>query len=163
MKDIGNKEDLKMMKVFTNMNKNLCIREASVKDADILINLSAQLGYSCSKGDIIEGLNSYQNKFHGIIFVAVQDKTVVGWISLNTVRYFYVQPFIEVSGLVVDEKYRNKGIGKRLLREAETWVKQEGYALMRIRTNVLRTGAHRFYEKNGYKKIKEQKVYMKEI
>ena len=34
---------------------------------------------------------------------------------------------------------------------------------IRIRTNVLRTEAHNFYENNGYKKVKEQKVYMKEI
>ena len=34
---------------------------------------------------------------------------------------------------------------------------------IRIRTNVLRTEAHKFYENNGYNKVKEQKVYMKEI
>ena len=95
--------------------------------------------------------------------MAVLDGTVFGWISLNIVRYFYVQPFIEVSGFVVEKKNRNQGIGKKLLIEAESWVKEEGYKIIRIRTNVLRIEAHRFYESNGYKKVKEQKVYLKEI
>ena len=95
--------------------------------------------------------------------MAVLDGTVVGWISLNVVRYFYVKPFIEVSGFVVEEKERNKGIGKRLLEVAEAWTKEQGYRLIRIRTNVIRERAHKFYENNGYKKVKEQKVYMKEI
>ena len=77
--------------------------------------------------------------------MAVLDGTVFGWISLNIVRYFYVQPFKEVSGFVVDEKIRNKGLGKKLLEAAEEWVKEEGYRLIRIRTNVLRTEAHKFY------------------
>jgi GNAT superfamily N-acetyltransferase len=145
------------------MNSNLNIRRVLSEDAEVLIRLTAQLGYPCTKEEIQERLIPYQNKSHGEVFVAVLDSTVVGWISLNTVQYFYVQPFIEVSGFVVEEKFRNKGIGKKLLEAAESWVKEQGYGLIRIRTNVLRREAYRFYENNGYKKVKEQKVYLKEI
>jgi GNAT superfamily N-acetyltransferase len=145
------------------MKDTLCIREAIFQDAAVLANLTAQLGYHCSPKEILERLIPYQNKSHGVVLVAVLDDKVVGWISLNTVRYFYVKPFIEVSGFVVEEKERNKGIGKRLLRDAEAWTGEQGYKRIRIRTNVLRLEAHRFYENNGYKKVKEQKVYMKEI
>jgi GNAT superfamily N-acetyltransferase len=144
------------------MNSNLNIRRVLSEDAEVLIRLTAQLGYICTKEELLERLIPYQNKTHGEVLVAVLDSTVVGWISLNVVRYFYVQPFIEVSGFVVEEKFRNKGIGKKLLEAAESWVKEQGYGLIRIRTNVLRTEAHRFYENNGYKKVKEQKVYFKE-
>ena len=145
------------------MNYTICIREATFQDAFVLTSLTAQLGYPCTKEEILERLIPYQNRFHGVVFVAVLDGTVVGWISVNIVRYFYVQPFTQVSGFVVEEKERNKGIGKRLLEAAEGWVKEEEYRLIRIRTNVIRAEAHRFYENNGYKKVKEQKVYMKEI
>jgi len=145
------------------MNNTLHFRNATPEDADALIHLTAQLGYACTIEDLLERFIPYQNKTHGIVFVAVLDGTVVGWISLNVVRYFYVQPFIEVSGFVVEEKNRNQGIGKKLLETAESWAKEQGYTLIRIRTNVLRTEAHRFYANNGYKKVKEQKVYLKEI
>jgi GNAT superfamily N-acetyltransferase len=145
------------------MNNNLHFRKATPEDADVLISLTAQLGYACTKEELLERLIPYQDKFHGVVFVAVLDCTVVGWISLNVVKYFYVQPFIEVSGFVVEEKNRNQGIGKKLLKEAESWAKEQGYTLIRIRTNVIRKEAHRFYENNGYKKVKEQKVYLKEI
>ena len=145
------------------MNDSLLIREALLQDAGILISLTAQLGYPCTKEEIEERLIPYKNKAHGVVFVAVLDGTVVGWISLNVVCYFYVKPFIEVSGFVVEEKERNKGIGKRLLEVAEAWTKEQGYRLIRIRTNVIRERAHKFYENNGYKKVKEQKVYIKEI
>ena len=145
------------------MSDSLLIREALFQDADVLTSLTAQLGYPCTKEEILERLIPYQNKSHGEVLVAVLDGTVVGWISLNIVRYFYVEPFIEVSGFIVEEKEREKGIGKRLLGEAEVWTKEQGCRRIRIRTNVIRIEAHRFYENNGYKKIKEQKVYMKEI
>ena len=101
------------------MNDSLLIREAIAEDAEVLIGLTAQLGYFCTKEEIEERLIPYKNKAHGVVLVAVLDGTVVGWISLNVVRYFYVKPFIEVSGFVVEEKERNKGIGKRLLEAAE--------------------------------------------
>jgi len=145
------------------MSDSLLIREALFQDADVLTSLTAQLGYPCTKEEILERLIPYQNKSHGVVLVAVLDGTVVGWISLNIVRYFYVEPFIEVSGFIVEEKERKKGIGKRLLGEAEVWTKEQGCRRIRIRTNVIRVEAHRFYENNGYKKVKEQKVYMKEI
>ena len=145
------------------MKDTICIREAVFQDAAALTNLTAQLGYPCTREEIQERLIPYKNSSYGVVFAAVLDEKVVGWISLNTVRYFYVQPFIEISGFVVEEKERNRGIGKRLLREAEAWAKEQGYTRIRIQTNVLRAEAYRFYENNGYKKVKEQKVYMKEI
>ena len=101
------------------MNDSLLIREAIAEDAEVLIGLTAQLGYLCTKEKIEEGIIPYKNKFHGVVFVAVLDGTVVGWISLNIVRYFYVQLFKEVSGFAIDEKERNKGLGKKLLEAAE--------------------------------------------
>ena len=145
------------------MNDSLFVREAIFQDAEVLTSLTAQLGYPCTKVEILARLIPYQNKTHGVVFVAVLDGTVVGWISLNIVRYFYVDPFIEVSGFVVEEKQRSKGIGKKLLQKVEAWTKEQGYKRIRIRTNVIRERAHKFYENNGYKKVKEQKVYMKEI
>jgi len=32
-----------------------------------------------------------------------------------------------------------------------------------LKTNVKRKEAHRFYENNGFKKVKEQYVYVKEL
>ena len=75
----------------------------------------------------------------------------------------HVLPYVEISGLVVDEKERRQGIGKILLLEAEKWTRELGYGSLRVRTNAKRCEAQAFYEGLGLQKAKEQFVYTKDL
>jgi len=145
------------------MNPRLAIRDALPNDAALLADLATQLGHTCGESDIRNRIDPYISNPEAKILVATLNDIVVGWLSLNTAKYFYTKPFVEISGFVVDEKERGKGIGKALLYEAERWTKENGYNILRLRTNIKRKEAHRFYENNGFKKIKEQYVYQKEL
>lgn len=72
-------------------------------------------------------------------------------------------PAAEIAGLVVDEKFRGAGIGARLVAQAETWAAGEGYGLLRVRSNVHRDLARRFYEREGFRVTKSQNHFVKPL
>jgi GNAT superfamily N-acetyltransferase len=63
-----------------------------------------------------------------------------------------------VLGLIVDKEYRGKGIGKQLLDGAARWATEHGYNKLRVRSNLIREDAHRFYEREGFRRVKTQVV-----
>ena len=63
----------------------------------------------------------------------------------------------------MDEQWRSRGVGAALVQSAEQWVQRKGHTGVAVHTNVVRTRAHSFYEKCGYKLIKQSKVYTKVI
>ena len=65
----------------------------------------------------------------------------------------------EITGLVVDEAYRSKGIGNMFIAFAKDCCMQKTVGKLRVRTNVMRLQTHGFYEKRGFNLVKEQKVY----
>lgn len=67
--------------------------------------------------------------------------------------------FGEIAGLVLDERHRSAGIGNMLVNYAREWCKAKGISKLKVRTNVIRHRAHSFYDRNGFKVLKEQKVY----
>ena len=63
--------------------------------------------------------------------------------------------------LVVREGRRGNGIGEQLMRYAEQWAAQRGAACVRLRSNVIRADAHRFYQRLGYRVVKTQLSFEK--
>jgi GNAT superfamily N-acetyltransferase len=72
-------------------------------------------------------------------------------------------PFAELAGLVVGDSARSRGIGALLLRAAEDWARNRGFARLRVRSNVVRERAHRFYLREGYIERKRQVVFDKTL
>ena len=44
-----------------------------------------------------------------------------------------------------------------------SWAREMGCRAVSLRSNVVRDGAHAFYEKAGYRRIKTQHVFQKEL
>jgi GNAT superfamily N-acetyltransferase len=70
---------------------------------------------------------------------------------------------VEVSGLVVDARFRSQQLGLRLLARAEQWAREKGCTTVALRSSVTRERAHRFYERNGYEHYKTQKTFRKKL
>lgn len=66
-----------------------------------------------------------------------------------------------ILGLVVASGSRNEGVGTNLLSAAEGWAFGHGAAAVAVRSNVIRDRAHRFYERNGYRRVKSQHIFEK--
>jgi N-acetylglutamate synthase-like GNAT family acetyltransferase len=147
------------------------IRAARRRDIPEMTRLNAQLGYP---GDTDIVLRRYrrivQARRNHRIFVAVaggsserSGQEVIGWIHVFISRLLTVGPRAEIGGLVVDEHWRSRGAGATLVRRAERWAKLSGVTEIIVRSNVVRTRAHEFYEKCGYNLLKQSRVYRKVI
>src|SRR5262249_2545343 len=70
-------------------------------------------------------------------------------------------PFITIGGLVVDRNHRRAGIGRTLMRSAETWAKAQGGSVVRLSSSSTRSEAHKFYESLGYTNVQTQFAFVK--
>ena len=133
------------------------VREATAADAAALAALSTQLGYPAQPDEAAERLTALGPE--GAVLVAEADGAVLGWIHVCGIRFFQSPPFAEVGGLVVDEAARGKGVGKLLVEAGARWAAERGYRKLRVRSNVVREDAHRFYEREGFRRTKTQAVF----
>jgi Uncharacterized conserved protein len=138
-------------------------RYATEQDCAALARLAGQLGYPCSEDDVRTRAARYFGSEERTIIAADSGGELVGWTSVEIVEHFYVERFAELSGFIVDERYRGMGTGSLMMGAAEAWARDRGLGLLRLKTNVLRSGAHRFYEALGFECRKEQYVYEKRL
>ena len=131
-------------------------------DLPDVVELTKQLGYPSTSTEIENRFERLRTEPGDLLLVARQEK-VYGWIHLRTELSLGSDPRVEVVGLVVDEAVRGQGIGAKLMDEAERWARKQGLAKMRLRSNIKRGDAHRFYEKLGYGIQKTSHVMVKDL
>jgi GNAT superfamily N-acetyltransferase len=88
---------------------------------------------------------------------------IAGWIAVFVYRTVEADARAEVSGLVVDERFRSQRVGEHLLARTEEWARENGCRFIGLRSNVIRDRAHAFYERHGYAHVKTQKAFRKQL
>ena len=139
------------------------IKLISSEDAEDVQRLSKQLGYSLSVEEIENNIREVTTRKDHVAFVALGNAKLVGWVHVFKAVLLESKPFIEIGGLVVDENYRNKGVGKKLVEKIKEWSVEKGILDIRVRSNVKRNEAHGFYTNIGFSEIKEQKVFQMKL
>jgi GNAT superfamily N-acetyltransferase len=139
------------------------IRDALETDAEPIALLSGQLGYPVDSRVIQERLGQIRRHGDGRVFVAELEGKIVGWIHVYGVHVLEAPAHALIGGLVIDEKHRGQGIGRRLMAAVEQWAADSGYTSIRVRSNVIRKGAHIFYPRLGYSVLKQQLVYSRDL
>lgn len=140
------------------------IRKAVLSDTSVIVSLSAQLGYPTVEEQLHARLWEILQKADHTVWVAeLENGTVVGWVHVMRTLVPEIDPFAEIGGLVVDSELRSQGIGKALLDRAENWARENHLTSLCVRSNVIRTRAHQFYQQAGYTIIKSQHVFEKKL
>jgi GNAT superfamily N-acetyltransferase len=121
--------------------------------------LSEQLGYPLSLIEIENNITEVTSKNDHVAFVAVIDKKIVGWVHAFRALFMESKPFIEIGGLVVDDEFRSKGVGKKLVERIQQWCMEKQISVLRVCSQFKRKEAHQFYLNTGFIEIKEQKVF----
>jgi GNAT superfamily N-acetyltransferase len=143
---------------------HLVIRRAQAGDGKALASLAGQLGYPMRKSEVERQLASLAKEEGHAVFVAeLGDHGIVGWIHIMPRQLLYSPRLAEIGGLVVDAEHRRKGVGRALIHAAEQWAKRQGYSRIVVRSNAARKESHAFYPSLGYKSVKTQQVYRKEL
>jgi GNAT superfamily N-acetyltransferase len=139
------------------------VRPAVPADAPVLASLCSQLGYPSTDGQVAGRLADILSRPDHAVFVTEVDGQTAGWIHVFVCHMLEAEAFTEVGGLVVDEGWRGLGLGRALMAEAEGWSLERGVLEVRLCSNVIREGAHRFYESLGYARVKSQHTFRKHL
>src|SRR5271154_4405587 len=144
--------------------RSVVIRRARASDAFRLAELSGQLGYPTTAGEMAKRLRRLKPASQNALFVAESPSAgVVGWAHVSVTHLVEVGTRAELNGLIVAEDQRSLGAGARLLKAAEDWAREHGCPSMSVRSNVIRDRAHKFYERQGYEHYKTQKAFRKPL
>ncbi len=136
------------------------IRNARMEDAPQLSNLSTELGYLVSIRDLLSRLPLLLNSDEHTILIAEDDEgQMLGWVHAALVLRVESRPFAEIGGIVVHSGHRNEGIGGQLIQRTEEWAAKRGMETLRLRSQIARDEAHRFFKNQGFCLMKEQLVF----
>ena len=140
------------------------IRRAVLDDARPIANLAEQLGYPNTTDEIKQRLTELLSRDDHAVFVAQTDsRSVIGWVHVIPRLLLVRRRTAQIGGLVVDEGYRGRGVGGALLSAAEQWAGSRGCSMVMVKSNVVRSEAHVFYERQGYREIETQKAFVKAL
>ncbi len=140
------------------------IRRATESDSAEIARLAGQLGYPVSDKAMRLRLQRLLANPDDVIFVAdTGEGHLLGWIHGVCSQYVESECRVEIGGLVVEEKFHRKGIGRALVAHLERWALERGLTQTVVRCRTTRPEAHLFYESLGYGKTKTQVVFRKSL
>src|SRR5689334_19339928 len=139
------------------------VRSMTARDLAQVAELSEQLGYPVTLEDLERRFSTIAKEKTQALFVAESEGRVVGWTHVYATHLLESPSFAEIGGLVVRAGSRRIGAGRALVEAAERFARKQRLDRVRVRSNVLRTEAHRFYPACGFKLIKTQHNYEREI
>ncbi len=140
--------------MYHEEEREMEIREATLNDIKELAVLMDQLGYPTTVKQMRIRLHAIEASPNHYTLVACYEMKVVGMIGFHTdILYNKDGIYARVIAFVVGANYRNKGIGKLLLNEVESFAKKIGAVgiVLNSGNRKERANAHQFYRKMGYK------------
>lgn len=141
------------------MDSSVTLRAAQPGDAADIARLSTQLGYPATGTEVAARLAILLDApADNAVLVVSAGESVAGWIHVQRVRRIEQPAYAEIAALVIDESRRNAGLGEQLVKAAAHWAADMHIGLLRVRSNLLRTHAHRFYQRLGFEPEKTQAV-----
>lgn len=128
------------------------IRNAENNDIPQLLPLMDQLGYP-------QALEQFTNRFqeflrqdgYGII-VAESEKILGALAWSKSLLLISHKTRFHIEAIVVDQSYRNLGVGRLLLNYLEQWVQPWSPCIIDLTSGLRRSpqGVHKFYASLGY-------------
>jgi GNAT superfamily N-acetyltransferase len=143
--------------------EKMTIRMLRAEDAETVATLSASLGYPVCASDVRSRIELLADSNDRMAFAAILQDAVVGWIDAAVERHLQSEPVVAIGGLVVRDDMRGKRIGQQLCHAVEQWAVKIGIAAVRVRSQLKRADAHRFYLRDGYTQVKISAVFEKHV
>jgi GNAT superfamily N-acetyltransferase len=130
----------------------MMIRKATASDLERIAVLFGQLGYLNDATQLATRMAAAPAGDTMRVLVADDDGALIGVAVVHVMAPLHVpERWALLSALVVDDTRRSEGLGAALLRAAEAFALENGCAQLELSSNVARTRAHRFYERQGYR------------
>lgn len=128
------------------------VRLADPRDAQEVATLMTQLGYEITSSMIEKKFTEFSNAPIDEVFVAEMEGRIVGVISCHITSLFHQEGSSgRITSLVIDLRHQGSGVGRSLVREAESFFLSSGCVKSEVTSSEHRPEAHAFYESCGYK------------
>jgi len=140
---------------------NIIYRKFKEIDQVNLVSLMSELGYDVDRNTLRGRIDSLR-AHGGEVIVAETEGEVIGCINPIIDIRLAEGKAGEIVSLIVSKEHRGLGIGKALVKSAESWLGSR-CDIIRVRANTIRDDAHDFYKILGYQEVKSQKVFTKDV
>src|SRR3954464_262856 len=126
------------------------IRPATTADAPRLAALLTDEGYPAGETDLVARIERFSTPDSHVL-VAEAAGEVVGFIAFHLVPRFETdERFARIVALVVEPGVRERGVGKRLMADAERIAKDAGAAFLEVTSGHHRPEARKLFESLRY-------------
>jgi ribosomal protein S18 acetylase RimI-like enzyme len=105
-----------------------------------------------SNDDIIAYFSAFCDSESRRAFIALTGKKIVGYITFyikDQADYWMIKQVGEISGLMVDSRFRQRGIGRELMNHARKFFASHGVKYYTLYTSVENIDALKFYSNYG--------------
>jgi N-acetylglutamate synthase-like GNAT family acetyltransferase len=138
------------------MNENIIYKKLESneiqKAKELILEYIKWLNLDLSFQNIDEELSDFPGKYQepdGAFIIAEENNTIIGCIGIKKLD----TAICEMKRLFVDDKYKGKGIGKKLVEKIIEEAKSKHYEKMRLDTLDFMQSALNLYYKNGFYEI----------
>ena len=129
----------------------ITIRGAGQRDTEAIAPLLGQLGYPASTLELGERLERLTDHPDAEVLVAELDGEVVGVAAYHLVDLLErPDPQCRITALVVDDRYRRRGVAYALLHTIEEFAREVGCFRLEVTTRPERAEALAFYRAAGF-------------
>jgi GNAT superfamily N-acetyltransferase len=143
---------------FNMCSQDVMIRNATRRDAPALVALLAAL-FSIEEDFTVDPATQYRGILmmldacgkHRCLRVAETEGRVIGMASLQTRISTAEGGIVGIVGdVVIQEKWRGKGVGSRLLHAIDIWARQHGLLRLQLLADKKNLPALQFYRSRGW-------------
>jgi ribosomal protein S18 acetylase RimI-like enzyme len=125
-------------------------RPAEPRDAEAIAALFTDEGYPAGPSDIVERLERFASDYSRVV-VAEHEGALLGFVAVHALpRFEHDDRIVRILALVVDAGARERGVGHRLMGEAERIAGELGAAFVEVTAGHHRPEARHLYESLGY-------------
>ena len=136
------------------------IRRCEINDADnmlkMLLELDKETEYMLFEADErpndinrVKAMINQSINGDNLLLIATEDDNIIGFLSAQRgiIRKIKHTAYIVVG---IREKFRGKGIGKKLFFELDLWAKENNISRLELTVMCPNSMAKQLYEKNGF-------------
>ncbi|KAA1037588.1 GNAT family N-acetyltransferase [Macrococcus equipercicus] len=131
----------------------ITIREFNTTDSRKLDRLFTELGYPTTNKELSVRLDKLMNHKDYFALVVEHNQRIIGFCGMCRMMFFERDGnYMRILAFIIDSEYRNKGIGSRLLIEAEKFSQTKHCTVITLNSGNReeRNIAHQFYISNDY-------------
>ena len=143
----------------------IIVRQMLSNDAGRVAELSGELGYPTSPETMELRISRLSGRIDHLLLVVCEkskQSMILGWIHVRINESLELDSHAEIVALIVAQNSRGLRIGQKLVDAAEDWCLPL-VSVITLKSQTIRTDAHRFYQRLNYQIMKSSYMFSKTI